>query len=149
MKIVVFGPEQRVGAWEGEKVIDLNRAFASYLRDQRGDLNVQEQADSRVPSRLEPFITAGPGAIEDAQRAIEHAVTVSATSDAAAIVHYNSEVKIHAPWPGRRIACVGGNYAAHLAGMGAGRPCVTGDRSNGCSTSRSTVPMRLTNTSGA
>jgi 2-keto-4-pentenoate hydratase/2-oxohepta-3-ene-1,7-dioic acid hydratase in catechol pathway len=36
-------------------------------------------------------------------------------------------VKLHAPWPERRIACVGGNYAAHLAGMWAGRPGVTGD----------------------
>jgi 2-keto-4-pentenoate hydratase/2-oxohepta-3-ene-1,7-dioic acid hydratase in catechol pathway len=30
-------------------------------------------------------------------------------------------VKLHAPWPERRIACVGGNYAAHLAGMWANR----------------------------
>ena len=35
---------------------------------------------------------------------------------------YNaSDVKLHAPWPERRIACVGGNYAAHLAGMWANR----------------------------
>jgi acylpyruvate hydrolase len=30
-------------------------------------------------------------------------------------------LKLHAPWPERRIACVGGNYAAHLAGMWANR----------------------------
>jgi acylpyruvate hydrolase len=36
-------------------------------------------------------------------------------------VHYASELKLHAPWPERRIACVGGNYAAHLAGMWANR----------------------------
>jgi len=29
-----------------------------------------------------------------------------------------SQVTLQAPWPGRRIACMGGNYAAHLAGMG-------------------------------
>ena len=29
------------------------------------------------------------------------------------IVYDLSEVKLHAPWPERRIACVGGNYAAH------------------------------------
>jgi len=37
------------------------------------------------------------------------------------VVHKASEVKLHAPWPERRIACVGGNYAAHLAGMWANR----------------------------
>jgi 2-keto-4-pentenoate hydratase/2-oxohepta-3-ene-1,7-dioic acid hydratase in catechol pathway len=37
------------------------------------------------------------------------------------IVHNANEVKLHAPWPERRIACVGGNYAAHLAGMWANR----------------------------
>jgi 2-keto-4-pentenoate hydratase/2-oxohepta-3-ene-1,7-dioic acid hydratase in catechol pathway len=32
-----------------------------------------------------------------------------------------NDVKLHAPWPERRIACVGGNYAAHLIGMWANR----------------------------
>ena len=127
MKIVVFGPEKRVGAMEGEKVIDLNRAFASYLRAQRGDLSVEEQADSRVPARLENFIVAGEAAIADSQRAVEHSMNVSVAGQGTAIVHDLKEVKIHAPWPERRIACVGGNYAAHLAGMWAGRPGVTGD----------------------
>ena len=37
MKIVLFGPERRIGAWQNDKVIDLNRALANYLRDQRRD----------------------------------------------------------------------------------------------------------------
>jgi 2-keto-4-pentenoate hydratase/2-oxohepta-3-ene-1,7-dioic acid hydratase in catechol pathway len=32
-----------------------------------------------------------------------------------------TQTRLHAPWPRRRIACVGGNYAAHLMGMEAGR----------------------------
>jgi len=123
MKIVVFGPERRVGALERERVIDLNRAFAGYLREARGDANAQEHADKRVPSQLEAFIVAGQAAIEDAQRAIEYAEK----NVPPGTVHNISAVKIHAPWPGRRIACVGGNYAAHLAGMWAGKPGVTGD----------------------
>ena len=35
MKIVLFGPERRIGVWQNDKVIDLNRALANYLRDQR------------------------------------------------------------------------------------------------------------------
>jgi 2-keto-4-pentenoate hydratase/2-oxohepta-3-ene-1,7-dioic acid hydratase in catechol pathway len=123
MKIVVFGPDPRVGALEGERVIDLNRAFASYLREQRGDPNSQAHADERIPTRLESFILLGPAALDAAARAVEHA----AKSGAQAVFHDVKSVKLHAPWPQRRIACVGGNYAAHLAGMWGGRPGVTGD----------------------
>jgi 2-keto-4-pentenoate hydratase/2-oxohepta-3-ene-1,7-dioic acid hydratase in catechol pathway len=125
MKIVVFGPERRIGALTGQKVIDLNRAFASYLREQRGDTNAQARADERIPQRLENFIALGAAALEDADRAIQH--VAESGVGLAAIVHDANSVKLHAPWPGRRIACVGGNYAAHLAGMWAGRPGVTGD----------------------
>jgi len=123
MKIVVFGHERRIGAWQGDKIIDLNLAFASYLREQRGDANAQAHADERIPERLERFIVLGEGAIEHAQRAIDHA----AKSAARGCGYDAKSVKLHAPWPERRIACVGGNYAAHLAGMWAGRPGVTGD----------------------
>jgi acylpyruvate hydrolase len=125
MKIVVFGPERRIGAWRGDKIIDLNRALASYLREQRGDASAQTHADERIPSRLESFIGLGAAALEDADLAIQH--VIESGIGLAAIVHGVNSVKFHAPWPERRIACVGGNYAAHLAGMWAGRPGVTGD----------------------
>ena len=123
MKIVLFGPERRIGALEGEQVIDLNGALASYLRGQRGDGNAQAHADERIPHRLESFIALGKAALEDAQRAIEH----GAKAGGDGFVHDVKSVKLHAPWAERRIACVGGNYAAHLAGMWAGRSGVTGD----------------------
>jgi 2-keto-4-pentenoate hydratase/2-oxohepta-3-ene-1,7-dioic acid hydratase in catechol pathway len=103
MKIVVFGPEKRVGALAGDTIVDLNRA------------------DAGLPARLEPFIAAGKGALEAAQRAVDKAGK-EARLDARG-------VKLHAPWAGKRIAMVGGNYADHLAGMTAnqhGTP-VTGD----------------------
>jgi acylpyruvate hydrolase len=122
MKIVLFGSERRIGAWQNDKVIDLNRALANYLSE-RGETNAQAQADEKIPLRLERFIALGQAAIEDAQRAVEHATKQGAGN----VVHNIQSVKLHAPWPERRIACVGGNYAAHLAGMWAGRPGVTGD----------------------
>jgi acylpyruvate hydrolase len=109
VKIVVFGPEQRVGAWEGDSVVDLNRAFASYLQA-RGENAAT--ADARVPARLEAFILAGEAALDDARRAIEHA-----TARGGALVQPVGSVKLHAPWPGKRIACMGGNFADHLMGM--------------------------------
>ena len=123
MKIVLFGPERRIGAWQNDKVIDLNRAWANYLRGQHGEINAQAQADEKIPMRLDRFIALGKAGIEDAERAIEYATK----QGMEAVVHDAKNVQFHAPWPERRIACVGGNYAAHLAGMWAGRPGVTGD----------------------
>src|SRR3954451_20633239 len=109
MRIVLFGPERRGGAGGGDQVIDLNRAF--------GRSASQEQADMRVPSNLEAFIGLGQAAIADAERATEYAANVEADGT---VVHRLSDVKLHAPWPGRRIACAGGNFAEHLAGMETG-----------------------------
>jgi 2-keto-4-pentenoate hydratase/2-oxohepta-3-ene-1,7-dioic acid hydratase in catechol pathway len=91
MKIVVFGPDRRVGALEGNKVIDLNRA------------------DPGIPANLQAMIAAGQPALDAAKKAI-----ANARGDA---VHDAAKVTLHAPWPGKRIAMVGGNYADHLAGM--------------------------------
>lgn len=94
MKIVVFGPQERVGAWVGEQIIDLNAA------------------DPALPAGLEAFITAGKPALDGAQRAIEKIGSLPAGAVLRA-----SDVKLRAPWPHRRIACAGGNYAAHSYGM--------------------------------
>ena len=94
MKIVVFGDEARVGAWVGDRVLDLQRA------------------NSSLPANLRQFIEAGPRALDDAQRAID---TIGSAPDDA--VFNRADVRLRAPWPERRIACVGGNFADHLRGM--------------------------------
>ena len=58
MKIVIFGPERRLGALAGDCVIDLNRGFARYLQD-RGDRYPNEQAAERLPADLKSFIEGG------------------------------------------------------------------------------------------
>ena len=121
MKVVVFGPERRVGALVGEKVIDLNRGMARQLQE-RGEPMAEDQAAARLPSRLLGFIESGASGLENAQRVIEQFATVASGAEREPkIVHNANDVRLHAPWPERRIACVGGNYAAHLAGMWANR----------------------------
>jgi 2-keto-4-pentenoate hydratase/2-oxohepta-3-ene-1,7-dioic acid hydratase in catechol pathway len=122
MKIVVFGPERRVGALVGEKVLDLNRGMASHLQE-RGESKAEDQAAMRLPSRLLTFIESGASGLENAQRVIEQFAKVAPNDERGEpnIVHNANDVKLHATWPERRIACVGGNYAAHLAGMWANR----------------------------
>jgi 2-keto-4-pentenoate hydratase/2-oxohepta-3-ene-1,7-dioic acid hydratase in catechol pathway len=94
MKIVVFGDQARVGAWVGDRILDLQRSNAA------------------LPANLRQFIEAGPRALDDAQRAID---TIGSAPDNA--VFGIQEVRLLAPWPERRIACVGGNFADHLRGM--------------------------------
>ena len=80
MKVVVFGPQRRVGALVGNEVIDLQQ-----------------------PS-LRTFIEGGQAALDAAQRIVDTGTREALTN-------------LRAPWPERRIACMGGNYADHLAGM--------------------------------
>ena len=101
MKFVVVGPERRVGALIGDAVVDLNRA------------------SPQLPGRLLTFIEAGAPALDEARRVIEKLEDSGPTRDG--IVQALSSVQLHAPWPERRIACVGGNYAQHLLGMWANR----------------------------
>jgi len=122
MKIVVFGAARRVGAMVDEKIIDLNHGLARSLRE-KGDAKADEQAATRLPARLLSFIESGATGLEEARRVIDQFARVAPSDDRGEpkVVHNRSEVKLHAPWPERRIACVGGNYAAHLAGMWANR----------------------------
>jgi 2-keto-4-pentenoate hydratase/2-oxohepta-3-ene-1,7-dioic acid hydratase in catechol pathway len=85
----------------GDRVIDLNRA------------------SPELPARLLSFIEAGVPALDQARRVIEQYTKAQSSSDG--VVQALSHVQLHAPWPERRIACVGGNYAAHLLGMWANR----------------------------
>jgi 2-keto-4-pentenoate hydratase/2-oxohepta-3-ene-1,7-dioic acid hydratase in catechol pathway len=122
MKIVVFGPERRVGALVGERVLDLNRGITRQLQE-KGEAKAAELAATRLPSRLLAFIERGAAGLEDAQEVIAQFAKIAPNDERgeAKVVHNLSDVKLHAPWPERRIACVGGNYAAHLAGMWANR----------------------------
>jgi 2-keto-4-pentenoate hydratase/2-oxohepta-3-ene-1,7-dioic acid hydratase in catechol pathway len=114
MKIVVFGPQRRVGAVQADQVIDVNLAFATMLRERGGSSDPHGEADERVPAQLERFIAGGARSLEDAQRALDRA-----GPDATQPLN---QVKLHAPSIYRpRVACAGGNYAKHFAGALASR----------------------------
>ena len=122
MKILVYGPERRMGALVGERVIDLNGAMKRHLQE-RGAANAVEQAATRLPARLLSFIERGSAAVEDARWMIAQFDRSLPDDDQGGVqvVHDLKRVQLHAPWPERRIACAGGNYAAHLVGMWANR----------------------------
>jgi 2-keto-4-pentenoate hydratase/2-oxohepta-3-ene-1,7-dioic acid hydratase in catechol pathway len=104
MKVVVFGAEQRVGAWVDDQVIDLNATY-SVLR--------QVPNPPGLPPQLCDFIASGALGLECAEAAVDYALKVGE----GAFIHDVTKIKLHAPWPRRRIACIASNYAGHIAGV--------------------------------
>jgi acylpyruvate hydrolase len=120
MKVVVFGPQRRVGAWQDGQIVDLNLAYARYLRERRNASDAEARANVLVPADLAGFIAGGRATIDAAGEAIEHALSGGTDGPAGdqLVVQPRSAVKLHAPWADRaRIACAGSNYALHMAGM--------------------------------
>lgn len=119
MKIVVFGDERRLGALADGRVVDLNEAFRTWARD-RGEEAEADGGRTRVPSDLCRFIEGGAAALVDAEQALAASSALDPGHRGPSgrpIVHDEGAVRLHAPWPGRRIACAGGNYPDHLARM--------------------------------
>src|SRR3954468_19554808 len=89
MKIVVYGPERRVGALVGTDVIDLGAAAGT-------------------PADLEQFILQGGQAIEASQRAIEQV-------EGGNRQHVVAGAQLRAPLAHRgvKICMAGANYADH------------------------------------
>jgi 2-keto-4-pentenoate hydratase/2-oxohepta-3-ene-1,7-dioic acid hydratase in catechol pathway len=100
VKIVVFGPAERVGVLDGDRIIDLNAV------------------DPELPSSLLALIELGDAGIRRAAKAVDH---VRGSAPDGSHTHSASGVRLHAPWAHKRVACAGGNYAAHSYGMAINR----------------------------
>ena len=123
MKIVVYGPEKRVGIIKEETVVDASLACAKYLHERQNERHPQQMAEAVVPSDLARFIEGGPRTLEMAQKSIDYLfvdVQNQLGTRGERIIQPSSEVTLHAPLPaGARIACAGGNFADHAAAMAA------------------------------
>ena len=118
MRIVVFGPDKRLGSWEGNEIIDIQRATAKYLREKSDERRPYEMASALTPETLRPFIDGGARALETAQKAGEYLQKQAGAKTGVQgeqIIFAKDSVKLHAtlPNPGAPIACMGANYMAH------------------------------------
>lgn len=97
MKIVIYGPERRLGALSGDAIVDLARA------------------DAAIPATLEAFIESGKAGLARAAAAV--AARAGKAADGHTVVA-RRDAKLHAPYVrGARICCAGGNFADHTAAM--------------------------------
>lgn len=101
MKFVVFGPDKRVGALQGERVLDLAKA---------AEANAAGSSRPTFDSLL-ALIEAGEQGLDAARTLIDK----FGGSDDPALSVPVSKVKLQPPFPGRRMALAGTNFAHHVA----------------------------------
>ena len=102
-----IGGVVRLGAFEGDHVIDLNAAYADLLKS-RGAHYPQRQADAELPSSVQTLIERGEGCLILARYAVERAR--EAGFDAAPFVHAQSAIRFRASHRPPKLICIGGNY---------------------------------------
>ena len=127
VKIVVFGPDGRVGAITNDEcVVDLSLAYAKLLSERDGVGDALALATAKVPPELAVFIERGTAALDAASTAMEHLFNQAANKlgpRGETIVHRLQDVRLYAPRPrSARIACAGGNFADHHLAMAQRRP---------------------------
>jgi 2-keto-4-pentenoate hydratase/2-oxohepta-3-ene-1,7-dioic acid hydratase in catechol pathway len=109
MKIVVYGPERRVGALLDGFVVDLARA-----------------AHGAVPADLRAFIEAGPAATT-AAAALLAELRLAGPKAIPDVVYDAATVTLHTPQVhGARVACISGNFADHTYGVDAAADATEG-----------------------
>ena len=121
MKLVVFGPDHRLGYLRDSQIVDVSATFAKFLRERQGERYPYAAAELQAPSDLMRFIEAGPLALENAEKAIDYLYgqAQSKTGEhGEALIHELKDAGLQPPLPrGARVACAGANFADHALAM--------------------------------
>ena len=118
MKVAVFGPDRRVGIVQDDVVIDINAAYAKYLKETSNAARPLAQAAAVVPANLNAFIEEGSRALDSARAAIDHLLDNTFDQrgvDNVQILFDLNQTELHAPLVGQsRIFCALANFADHM-----------------------------------
>jgi len=118
------GPDSSVGAIIGDRVVDLNYAYARLLHDEDGELRAYHLAGARMPREMTAFIEGGHRTLAEARRALDFVAARPGLDGVRGerLSYSLDEVRLLAPIarPGKILAA-GKNYADHAAeGPGGG-----------------------------
>src|SRR5712664_367960 len=120
MKLVTFhhsGRGDRVGAVTADgSIVDLNAAYALYLRDVEREGAFYAVADARVPAEMRELFENGDRGLDAARRALDYAVKEgpqAAGPSGEAIIFRRDEVRIKAPIIPKKFFHTAGNFREH------------------------------------
>ena len=119
MRLVTFesGPNQtRIGAISTEYFVDLNFAYALYLRDVEHDPAFYRVADARVPSNMRALFEGGDPSLDAARKALKHAESVghSAKGPGGETIFYPAAItRPLAPIIPKKFFHTAGNFREH------------------------------------
>ena len=122
MRLVTFvdpAGRCRVGALVqdrgGSEIVDLNTAFALYLRDAEAEPRFREVADARVPTDMRALFEGGDHSLNAARQALEHALGHRHTCGPSAepVFYSRDAVKVKAPIIPKKFFHTAGNFREH------------------------------------
>jgi len=120
MRLVTFlDPQQRsrTGAVAADGcIVDLNSAYALFLRDRQQLADWQETANRRVPNEMRALFSGGDAALDAARAALEFAAGLgpdAAAPDGGAVLYDPARVTLKAPIIPRKFFHTAGNFREH------------------------------------
>lgn len=119
MKLVTFnrqGREDRIGALAAdESIVDLNAAYALYLRNVQHESAFYALADARVPASMRGLFENGDLGLDAARTALNYAVKEGAEAGPSGEIlrFQKSHVKIKAPILPKKFFHTAGNFREH------------------------------------
>ncbi len=119
MKLVTFEPapgRSRIGALHGDKVIDLNRAFASFCREVEKEPAFERVAAARVPASMRALFEGGDPGLRAARRGFDHALEAGprlTLPNGERVFHDRTEIRLQAPIRPRKFFHTAGNFREH------------------------------------
>lgn len=119
MKLVTFnrqGREDRIGALAAdETIVDLNAAYALYLRNVQHESAFYALADARVPASMRGLFENGDRGLDAARTALNYAVKEGAEAGPSGEIlrFQKSQVKIKAPILPKKFFHTAGNFREH------------------------------------
>ncbi len=119
MKLVTFedrSHRSRIGAVEKNRVIDLNAAYALYLREVEGERDAERAAAAGVPATMRELFEGGDASLDAARTALQFAADKgggAAGPSGDRVVYKREEVKLKAPIIPRKFFHTAGNFREH------------------------------------
>jgi len=120
MKLVTFENsvrQSRIGALTGgDRIVDLNCAYALYLRDLRREGAYARLADAMVPANMHALFEGGETSLEAARTGLEHAQNHSADATGVhgePIFYAVADISLKAPIVPKKFFHTAGNFREH------------------------------------